>query len=443
MIEVINVHYHQHHVGVLTFDASLGGRGGQGLTSFQYTNQFTQTGIELSPLKMPLTNSQYSFSALNHDTFKGLPGLMADALPDDFGHAVFDAWMAQQGKVMSEITPLQRLQYIGARGMGALEFKPVTRTKGLNALQNIAIDSLVSVAQEVLNERQHFSVAVSSGGSEDKDAMMTLLSVGTSAGGARAKAVLAFNNDFTKVHSGQVDAPAGFTHYLMKFDGVSENNVNKETFGDPLGYSAMEYVYYLVAKDCGIEMMPCYLLDEGKRRHFLTQRFDRVGNNKLHVQTLSGLNHVDYRMPGSFSYAELIQTARLLRLPASQAEQLVRRMIFNIVARNHDDHAKNFAFMLDSNGWALAPAYDLAYSFKPGSRWVSQHWMSLNGKRDNFNRDDFYSLRSLSPVFTKKFMDRIIDEIVEKVANWRQLAQQHEVPVRLIDEIEANLRLGV
>ena len=257
------------------------------------------------------------------------------------------------------------------------------------------------------------------------------------------KAVLAFNKDFTQVRSGQANVPEGFAHYLMKFDGVSENNRHKETFGDPLGYGAMEYVYHLMAKACGIDMMPCRLLDEGNRRHFITQRFDRKGNEKAHVQTLNGMAHVDYKKPGSFSYAELLGVARQARLSVAEAEQLYKRMVFNIVARNHDDHSKNFAFILNDKSWELAPAYDLAYSYKPGSKWVNSHWMSLNGKRDNFLREDFYSLEKLSLLFTRDKINNMIDETVSHVSQWRRLATEHGVPAFLVDEIESNLRLSL
>ncbi len=230
----------------------------------------------------------------------------------------------------------------------------------------------------------------------------------------------------------------------MKFDGVSEHNKNSETFGDPIGFGAMEYVYHLMAMDCGINMMPSHLLDEGNRRHFITQRFDRVGNDKKHIQTLNGLAHVDYKQPGSFSYAELFAVARQLKLSAVDAEQQARRMIFNIVARNHDDHSKNAAFMLGQNHqWQLAPAYDLAYSYKPGSPWVNSHWMTLNGKRDHFTRDDFYSLEPLSPLFKRRKIDQWIDEITTSVSCWKQLAKEHEVPSGLISEVEQNLRLAI
>ena len=205
----------------------------------------------------------------------------------------------------------------------------------------------------------------------------------------------------------------------------------------------MEYVYYLMAKKCGIDMMPCHLLHEGDRRHFLTQRFDRVGNQKIHMQTLNGLAHVDYKKPGTFSYAELFNVARQLRLPATDAQQLLKRMIFNIVARNHDDHAKNFAFIMNNKIWSLAPAYDLAYSYKPGSSWVNSHWMSLNGKREGFTRADIYSLEKLSPLFRKNEIDKIIDETIEQVSHWPTLAKEWSVPKPLMEEIQANLRLNI
>ncbi|MCA0894595.1 type II toxin-antitoxin system HipA family toxin [Microbulbifer agarilyticus] len=449
VMEVISVHLpdghgpdgeaKSHNVGAVSFDTDTG------LGAFEYTPEFIDTGIELSPLKMPLAKRIYSFPQLSFDTYRGLNGMIADSLPDDFGNAVLNAWMAAQGKQPADITPLQRLQYTGKRGMGALEYAPATRLKHLNASQHIAIDELVGIAQEVLDSRAGFQVNLGPNGNDERAAhpeeMLALLSVGMSAGGARPKAVLAFNQDFTEVRSGQTDVPEGFTHYLMKFDGVSEHNKNKETFGDPMGFGAMEYVYYKMATACGIHMMPSHLLTEGDRRHFITERFDRRGNHKTHIQTLNGIAHVDYKVPGSYSYGELFAVARQLKLPATDAEQLLRRMVFNIVARNHDDHAKNFAFQLNGKTWQLAPAYDLAYSYKPGSRWVNSHWMSLNGKRDDFTREDLYSLEAVSPLFSKRKIDGIVEEVVEQVSNWRQLAKGHNVPESLIDEVEENLRL--
>ena len=437
VMEVITITYQDDVVGAVSFDTE------KGLGSFEYDPGFIKKSVELSPIKMPLSNRIYSFPELDFNTFKGLPGLIADSLPDDFGNAVLNAWVAGQGRSPGDITPLQRLQYTGKRGMGALEYAPATQLRSLNASQQVEIPSLVSIAQEILDSRGNFEVELKQNGQDDREAMISLLSVGMSAGGARPKAVLAFNKDFTQVRSGQANVPSGFTHYLMKFDGVSEHNKNQETFGDPLGYGAMEFVYHLMANKCGLDMMACRLLNEGNRRHFITQRFDRIKNSKVHVQTLNGLAHVDYKKPGSFSYAELFGIARQLRLSAVEAEQLFKRMTFNIIARNHDDHSKNFAFILKKEKWSLAPAYDLAYSYKPGSKWVNSHWMSLNGKRDNFTRSDFYSLEKLSPVFNKKKIDDIIDATIEHVSTWRQLAEEWDVPKTLIDEIQENLRLDI
>ncbi|MGO2234978.1 toxin HipA [Marinomonas sp. UCMA 3892] len=437
VMEVIKVSYQGHDVGAVSFDVE------KGIGAFEYTASFIKKGIELSPLKMPLSRRIFSFPELDFNTFKGLPGLIADSLPDNFGNSVLNAWVASQGKSPNDISPLQRLQYTGKRGMGALEYSPATKLRSLNASQQVEIQSLVSIAQEILDSRGVFEVELNKDGREEREAMLSLLSVGMSAGGARPKAVLAFNKDFTQVRSGQTTVPEGFTHYLMKFDGVNEHNQNQETFGDPLGYGAMEFVYYLMAKSCGIEMMPCRLLEEGGRRHFITQRFDRVSNTKVHVQTLNGLAHVDYNKPGSFSYAEIFSVARQLKLPATDALQILKRMVFNIIARNHDDHAKNFAFILRDEGWSLAPAYDLAYSYKPGSKWVNSHWMSLNGKRDGFTRADFYSLEKLSPLFGKSKIDSIVDETIECVSRWPTLAQEWGVPKLLIEEIYSNLRLNL
>jgi len=437
VMEVITIRYQDDVVGAVSFDTE------KGLGSFEYDPGFIKKSVELSPIKMPLSNRIYNFPELDFNTFKGLPGLIADSLPDDFGNAVLNAWVAGQGRSPGDITPLQRLQYTGKRGMGALEYAPATQLRSLNASQQVEIPSLVSIAQEILDSRGNFEVELKQNGQDDREAMISLLSVGMSAGGARPKAVLAFNKDFTQVRSGQANVPSGFTHYLMKFDGVSEHNKNQETFGDPLGYGAMEFVYHLMANKCGLDMMACRLLNEGNRRHFITQRFDRIKNSKVHVQTLNGLAHVDYKNPGSFSYAELFGIARQLRLSAVEAEQLFKRMTFNIIARNHDDHSKNFAFILKKDKWSLAPAYDLAYSYKPGSKWVNSHWMSLNGKRDNFTRSDFYSLEKLSPVFNKKKIDDIIDATIEHVSTWRQLAEEWDVPKTLIDEIQENLRLDI
>ena len=438
VMEVVNVTYNGQDVGAVSFNTETG------MGAFEYESSFIKSGIELSPIKMPLSKKVYSFPETQNETFKGLPGMIADSLPDDFGNAVLNAWIASQGKSAAGITPLQRLQYTGKRGMGALTYSPAIQRKDLNRSHHIEIQSLVSMAREILDKREQFKLSLGTQGREDKEAMMALLSVGMSAGGARPKAILAFNRDFTQVRSGQADAPEGFTHFVMKFDGGGELNKDRETFGDPMGYGAMEYVYHLMAKACGIDMMPCRLLNEGNRRHFITQRFDRDGNKKIHIQTLNGIAHVDYKKVGSYSYAELFTIARELKLSADDAVQIFKRMIFNVVARNHDDHSKNFGFMLDDHHqWQLAPAYDLAYSYKPGSPWVNSHWMKINGKRDDFIREDFYSFEKISPIFTKKKIDQVIEEIAEHVSTWRDLAVENNIPPALIELIDSHLRLKI
>ncbi len=437
--QFIEVHYNDTMVGAASYNTETK------QSAFEYERSFIDSGIELSPLMMPLSKKIYTFPNIDPATFKGLSGLLADSLPDDFGNSVLNAWVARNGRQPSSITPLERLQYTGKRGMGALTYSPPKHASGFDKSKEIEIGSLVSVAQDILNERQDFDVELNPKGNEDKEAMLALMSVGMSAGGARPKAVLAFNENFSQVRSGQVEIPEGFSHYLMKFDGVSEHNKNQETFGDPMGFGAMEYTYYLMANGlCGIDMMHTLLLNEGDRRHFVTKRFDRDGNRKIHTQTLNAMAHVSYKKAGEYSYEELFGVARKLKLKAADAEQLFKRMVFNIVSRNHDDHSKNFGFTMSDQGkWSLAPAYDIAYSYKPDSPWVAQHWMTLNGKRDNFTRDDFYGLRQLSPMFTKTMIDNTIDETVEHVSKWRQLATEQDVPKSLIDEVEKNLRLGL
>ena len=434
--DVIKVMYKNHDVGALSFDPSTGHG------AFMYTPDFVRTGIELSPLMMPLReNYIYNFNTLNPETFKGLPGMLADSLPDDFGNRILNVWLATKGRALNSITPIERLRYTGKRGMGALEFLPAEARGELNANESVQINELVAIAQEVLSSRNTFDLELKADGSDDRDAMLSLLSVGTSAGGARPKAVLAFNEDFTKVRSGQAKVPNGYTHYLVKFDGVTERNTNKETFGDPMGYGAMEYVYYQMATACGIDMMPCHLLSEGDRQHFVTQRYDRIGNEKLHVQTLNGMAHIDYKMPGSFSYEELFMVLRTLKMTAVEADQLLKRMIFNIVARNHDDHAKNFSFILREHKWELAPAYDLAFSYKPDSFWVDSHWMSLNGKRKDFVLADILSVQHLSRKFTPKYVSEVLNHTIAVVSGWDALAEAAKVPHELIENVSGNLRL--
>ena len=432
---ILSVYYHGQEAAVMSYDAE------KNLGSFEYTPEFVKTGLQLSPLKMPLKAKKvYQFPQLNPATFKGLSGLVSDSLPDRFGTSVLNQWMAQPGRTQP-ISVMERLQYTGTRGMGALEFRPSKQLKKLNASQAIDLEKLTELAQSVVNNRKKLSVSITKD-KTDAQTMKSLLAVGTSAGGARPKAVLAFNQDFSQVRSGQVKAPEGFEHYLIKFDGVSEHNQNEETFGDPMGYGTMEYVYYLMATACGIDMQECHLLDEGSRRHFITKRFDRIGNDKVHIQTLCAINHVDYNTPGSFSYEELFTVARQLRLPLYDAKQLFLRMAFNHIARNNDDHAKNFSFIYQNNKWRLSPAYDIAYCYKPNNLWVERHWMSANGKRQDHTRTDLIAVGANVTKLPHSLMHEMIDKVLESVSQWNRLAKTHGVPKGLRQEIGINLPLG-
>ncbi|MFU8785065.1 type II toxin-antitoxin system HipA family toxin [Aliidiomarina sp.] len=437
MINTVEVRYKGEPVGALSYNK------GDTAARFEYFPEFVQKNIPLAPLTMPAEKGRiYSFPGLNWDTFRGLPGMLADSLPDDFGNAVLNQWLAQQPERTEPLNPLERLQYTGERGMGALEYHPARPRKTMPKNQDIELEGLMKLAQEVLDARKGFRQHTHFDDEEDKAMMQALLAVGTSAGGARPKAVLAFNEDFNKVLSGQGKVPEGFDHYLLKFDGVKERDPAQQTFGDPLGYGAMEYVYYQMATRAGMHMMPCYLLNEGSRRHFVTKRFDRVGNEKKHVQTLTAIKHVNYHDIGSFSYEELFQVARQLRLPREDAIELFRRMVFNHVATNHDDHSKNFAFMLADTQWRLSPAYDVAFSYKPGNPWVEQHWMSLNGKRSKHSRADLYALADVHLAkVPREEIDAIIDEVINAVFQWRELAAKHEVPTALATSIEKHLQL--
>ena len=428
-METIEVRYEGEKAAAITFEA------GAAAAQFEYYPEFIEKGIQIAPLTMPLENNRiYQFPGLDKDTFKGLPGLVADSLPDSFGNAILDQWLAKQPNRAHGITPLERLKYTGARGMGALEYAPSQRIKGFSASHNIELETLTKVAQTVLDERSGFEEAVAfSEKYEDKAMIEALLAVGTSAGGARPKAVLAFNNDFTQVRSGQTKAPDGFTHYLLKFDGVTERDRNKQAFGDPMGYGVMEYVYHLMAKEAGINMEVCHLLPEGDRRHFITKRYDRFkGNEKRHIQTLTAMSHVNYNQPGAYSYEQLFKVARALRLPKEDALQIFKQMVFNHVARNNDDHSKNTAFMLDGKDWRITPAYDVAFSYAAGNPWVEQHWMAMNGKRKGHNRKDLYAVAELClPTIRRSEINEMIDKVIHAVSLWDDLSKQYRVPEKL------------
>jgi len=410
---------------------------GAAAATFEYDPAFISSGIEVAPLMMPLSGRLYSFPSLRPETFHGLPGLLADSLPDRFGNALIDAWLARSGRMPESFNAVERLCYTGSRGMGALEYAPATRLAAPGA-SRIEVDQLVKLASEVLTHRNNLRGRLNEEGKET--ALRGLLRVGTSAGGARAKAVIAWNPKTNEVRSGQVKAGNGFEYWLMKFDGVSGNK-DKE-LEDPKGYGAIEYAYYRMAVDAGITMSPCRLFEENGRRHFMTKRFDRLdGGGKLHMQSLCGMAHYDFNQAGAYGYEQALQVIRRLELPMAAVEELFRRMVFNIVARNQDDHVKNIAFLMDRSGnWSLSPAFDMTYSYQPGGKWTSSHQMTMNGKRSEFTLEDFKACAN-SASMKRGRAETIIGEVRDVVARWRDYADESRVNPDQRDKIQAALRL--
>lgn len=386
----------------------------RGYAVFQYTPEFAASGIAVSPLVMPPGSPPYAFPELPRDAFKGLPGLLADSLPDKYGAALIDAWLARQGRDAASFNPVERLCYIGTRGMGALEFHP-TLLKAAHRSRRLQIDALVDLANQVLSRHQGMAGVLA--GKDDRDTLEEILRVGTSAGGARAKAVLAWNERTGEFRSGQAPADAGFTYWLMKFDGVS-NNRDKE-LADPEGFGLIEYAFSRMAGDVGIDMSECRLHHEGGRSHFMTRRFDRTDSGrKLHMQSLAGLRHFDFNAAGAYSYEQAIETIRLLRLNAADIEQQFRRAVFNILIRNQDDHVKNIAFLMDKAGaWRLSPAFDVVYAYNPSGAWTSTHQMSLNGRRDGFTLEDLVDFGAHCGFKRRKALG-IVADIAARVRDW-------------------------
>lgn len=410
---------------------------GSSVASFEYDAEFHGSGIEPSPVVMPVSRRIYQFPALAIDSFHGMPGLLADALPDKFGNALIDTWLATQGRAAHSMNAVERLCYTGSRGMGALEFLPAVLPKAERA-DALNVGELVSLASEVMQNRDNLQVSFAD--KAQAEALMSILRVGTSAGGARAKVVIAWNRETNEVCSGQLPTEQGFEHWLLKFDGVSENR-DKET-ADPQGYGAIEYAYYLMARAAGIDMSECRLLEEGGRRHFMTRRFDRTEKGgKLHMQSLCGIAHLDFNMAGAHSYEQAALVARQLQLPMAAIEQLYRRMAFNIVARNQDDHTKNIAFLMNKKGeWALAPAYDVVYAYNPQGRWTSQHQMTLNGNRGDFTLDDFRAF-SNAAIMKRGRAEKILAEVQQVVGQWPHYAAEANVLTEQRDRIQQTLRL--
>ena len=408
-----------------------------GFATFEYDPAFISKGWDLAPLQMPITasNRSFSFPSLRKktdpalDTFKGLPGLLADSLPDRYGNELINMWLAQQGRPMNSMNPVEMLCFIGTRGMGALEFEPATLKESKRTF-SVEIDSLVNIAQKILSRKVAFVTNLQE---NEEKAITEIFRIGTSAGGARPKAVIAYNEKTGEVKSGQTNAPRGFEHWLIKLDGVSDIQL-----GASKGYGRVEMAYYNMAVACGLEMMPSRILEENGRAHFMTKRFDREGGSiKHHIQTFCAMKHFDYNLVTSFSYEQLFQTMRELKLEYPDAEQMFRRMVFNVMARNCDDHTKNFSFRLIKDGkWELAPAYDICHAYQPKHQWVSQHALSINGKRTDITREDLLVIGETNKV---KKAAEIIEEISIIISKWKNFADEVRVSPTKRDEIAATL----
>jgi serine/threonine-protein kinase HipA len=405
----------------------------QQLASFEFDQSFLRSGWDIAPITMPLRQGKrlYSFPEIRRgrndafDTFKGLPGLLADMLPDKYGNQLINAWLVQNGRPTDSLNPVELLCFIGKRGVGALEIKPSLRTEASKST-SLELDSLVSIANKILNTRESFQTDLSQ---EEEEAMADILKIGTSAGGARAKAVIAFNPKTGEVKSGQVKAPKGFTYWLIKFDGVTDSQ-----FGASVGYGRVEMAYYLMAKEAEIEMNESRLLEENGRAHFMTKRFDRTDSGeKIHMQSLCGMRHFDFNQVGIYSYEQVFETMRMLRLSYPEAEQLFIRMVFNVFARNCDDHTKNFAFLMDQSGkWKLSPAYDICHAYRPGSLWVSSQSLQVNGKREGITDTDFLEIARKMNI---KKPDEKIDQVRKAIKRWEEFADKVGVDERLRDAI--------
>jgi len=410
---------------------------GAAAATFEYDPSFARSGIEVSPLTMPLSPRVYSFPELSRKTYYGLPGFLADSLPDKFGNALIDTWLATQNREPDSFNVIERLCYTGQRGMGALEFAPEIGPKVRQA-RRIQVDRLVDLASEILTNRNNLTTSFETKSREQ--ALTDILKVGTSAGGARAKAVVAWNSTTNEVRSGQVAAGQGFAYWLLKFDGVAGNK-DKE-LEDPQGYGLIEYAYYKMARDCGIEISECRLFEENGRQHFMTRRFDRLaGGQKLHMQSLCALAHYDFNLAGAYSYEQALLVIRKLGLPMQSVEEQFRRMVFNIIGRNQDDHVKNIAFLMNKRGeWSLSPAFDMTYSFNPSGLWTSNHQMTLNEKSNDFVLEDFKSCAKAASMKRGR-AETIIEEVQSVITRWHEYADEVGVNPEQRDKIQNALRL--
>lgn len=405
----------------------------RGFAWFEFEKKFLSNGYDIAPVMMPLASSRdkvYWFTENRNKCFNGLPGLVSDSLPDAFGNQIIDQWIQSSGIPVEQFSPLDRLCYVGMRAMGALEFEPSRPIEGLDKTSIIYIDQLSALAKVVLNDREEFSANLKSGNPD----VMDILKVGTSAGGAKPKAIIAYNALTGEVRSGQVTAPKGFEYYLLKFDGAEDVKLGD----NPRGIGRIEYAYYQMAKGCGIAMSDSRLMKDGENYHFMTKRFDRsTQGEKLHTQTLAAIAHLNRDQ--LHSYERAFQVMRKLHLPYGEQEEFFRRMVFNVMARNHDDHTKNHSFIMDIKGeWHLSPCYDLCYSYSPSGYWTRQHQMSLNMKRENFVHQDLTAVAQNAGI---KGYKGIIEHVADVVSRWKEYAMDAGVLEEHIGLIDSNLIL--
>ncbi len=402
-----------------------------GTATFEYDPEFTEGNLNLSPIMMPMREKRiFSFQDhRNTNTFKGLPGLLADVLPDKYGNALINQWLVRHNRPANSINPVETLCFIGQRAMGALEFEPITPKLKSNPIK-LEISKLIEITSKILSGRNEFMTQLDP---DQEKALQAILKIGTSAGGARAKALIALNKKTGEIRSGQANAPKGYDHYLIKFDGIAD-----EQFGTSKGYGRVEMAYYKMAVDAGIQMMDSELLEENERAHFMTKRFDRIhGKGKIHVQSFCAMRHYDFKDIDIYAYEDLFETMRILGLPYPQAKQLFRRMVFNVIGRNCDDHTKNFGFSMEKNGeWSLSPAYDVCHAYRPSSTWVSQHCLSVNGKRNNIKRADLLEVAKRMNI---KGASEIIDEVDSIIEKWVNYADTQKVDTELRDAINETL----
>jgi serine/threonine-protein kinase HipA len=437
---VANVYLWDEQVGSVSWDAH------GNLGHFAYAEEFLQKNLEPAPMTVPLDPRRFAFPDLNANVFKGLPGFLADSLPDKFGTAIINAWLAQQGLAPDGLNPVERLCLIADKGMGALEYSPRLIDNPPERDGELELAPMVELINIMLSEPDALRSALQSSqesAAKLTEALQVLLRIGISADGSRAKAIVAWNPDTNELRTGHTRAPEGFGYWLLKFDGITGNR-DRETTNDPQGWGTIEYAYHKMAIAAGITMMECRLLQENGRHHFLTRRFDRTpSGGKIHRQSLCAMGHMDFDALGAYSYEQAMDIMRDLGFSQNEIEEQFRRLVFNVIARNHDDHAKNIAFLMDQNGkWSLAPAYDLTFAYNPEGHWTHKHQMTINGKRDHFEQEDFFAVAKRFSIPTER-AHTIIQEVASAVERWPEFANEAGVEPAQVDAIAGDLRLNI